>query len=85
MWDWYEWDTLADFDIWHKTIKIQLGLPKQSININGNSIDDPIIENYTSPTYSYNKVIAMVEHQYAQYLTTTNTRPIKTPNEYTDL
>jgi hypothetical protein len=76
MWDWYEWQTLEDFNQWHNSIKTQLGLPKQSININGDACN-PIIENYTEAVIMENNVIAMVENEYAENLTITQLRPIK--------
>lgn len=75
MWDWYEWDTLADFNAWHEIIKDQLGLPRLSMNKYGEACE-PIIENYTDSIHINGKVIAMVEVEYSSELTQTQLRPI---------
>lgn len=76
MWNWYEWQSLEDFNAWHEAIKAKLGLPKQSIDINGSACN-PIVENYTGAIILEINVIAMVEDKHAENLTITQLRPIK--------
>ena len=48
--NWYKFDSIDDFDIWHQNIKEQLGLPKISVDSNGNQMPDATITNaYTLP------------------------------------
>jgi hypothetical protein len=81
MWNWYEWETLADFNAWHDAKKLELGLPKLSINASGQSIE-PMIEEYTNPVEVDGKTIAMVEENHANDLLLTELRPIKVTSEY---
>lgn len=80
-WQWYEWQSVEDFDIWHDTIKTELGLPRLSVDKNGNPCE-PAIENYTQAIETEGKAIAMVEDEFATHLTSTNLRPPKVQNEY---
>jgi hypothetical protein len=75
-WQWYEWDNTELFDTWHQEIKSQLGLPKLSVNSEGNEIF-PLIAEYTEAVVSGSKVIAMVEEKYANDLVSTDLRPPK--------
>lgn len=73
MWDWYEWDSLDEFDAWHTIIKAQLGLPKKSIDQYGQECL-PIIDSYTNAFQVADKWIARVESVYAENLTLTELR-----------
>jgi hypothetical protein len=73
-WDWYEWPDKESFDIWHEQIKASLGLPKLSIDSNGQECE-PLVTEYTEGIISQDKVIAMVEDIYAESLRPTELRP----------
>jgi hypothetical protein len=79
-WQWYEWETLADFETWHESVKTELGLPKLSVDRNGNECQ-PMVENYTRAIETEGKAIAMVEDKLAIHLTITNLRPPKVEND----
>jgi len=81
MWNWYEWESLTDFSTWHDAKKLELGLPKLSIDSSGKPID-PMIEEYTNPVEVDGKTIAMVEEDHANDLLLTELRPIKVTREY---
>jgi hypothetical protein len=74
MWQWYEWETRADFDTWHNAKKLELGLPRLSIDKHSNPCE-PVIENYTQAVQKEGKVIAMVEDDHANDLILTDLRP----------
>lgn len=81
MWQWYEWELLADFETWHETIKTELGLPKLSVDRNGNQCE-PMIQNYTQAIETEGKAIAMVEDSHANDLILTDLRPPVVKNEF---
>ena len=74
-WNWYEWDSVEQFNDWHNAIKVTLGIPKLSIDSEGNFCE-PQITQYTSAVTSSEKVIAMVELDYCQDLIATDLRPV---------
>lgn len=76
MWNWYEWESLQDFNAWHEAIKAELGLPRLSIDQRG-EFCEPIVENYTSFIQIGSKFIAMVEDSYSQGLNVSELRPIE--------
>jgi hypothetical protein len=80
-WQWYEWETQADFDTWHDAKKLELGLPRLSVDKNGNPCE-PVIENYTNAIKTEGKAIAMVQADHANDLILTNLRPPKVHNEF---
>lgn len=80
MWDWYEWDSIEDFNIWHDALCLKLGYPLDSYNQATGELADEAAKttDYTNPFTVDGKVIATVELQYAKGLTTTSLRlPIK--------
>jgi hypothetical protein len=73
----YEWDTQADFDIWHDALCVTLGYPLISIN-QATGLADPnaaMTIAYTTSQEVDGKIIADVEDQYADGLTSTELRP----------
>jgi hypothetical protein len=80
MWNWYEWESLEDFNSWHEAIKAELGLPRLSIDQRGN-LCSPMVEDYTNCNEVQNKFIAMVEDDYAQDLIVTQLRPPKVQSD----
>jgi len=80
-WQWYEWETLANFDEWHDAKKLELGLPRLSIDKHGNPCE-PVIENYTQAIQTEGKAIAMVKDNHANDLILTDLRPPKVQNEF---
>lgn len=74
--NWYKWENLQDFQIWHNEVKQKMGLPKLSIDQFGNECL-PLNENYVEPIEIDGKLIAFVEDEYAVNLTLTNLRPIR--------
>lgn len=70
----YEWDSLEDFNNWHNQLKQQLNYPLQNTNQATGLPDGTFTENHTSPIQINEKVIAVVEEQYADGLTLTDLR-----------
>jgi hypothetical protein len=75
-WQWYEWDNLELFNSWHDQIKLDLGLPRMSIDNNGQECE-PMITAYTEAIESEGKIIAMVETEFATELQITDLRPLR--------
>lgn len=75
--NWYEWNTLEEFDIWHNALCIQLGYPLVSVNqLTGEpDYDAAKTTKYTTALEINNKIIATVEEQYANGLTVSLLRP----------
>ena len=69
--NWYKWDSVSSFNLWHDEIKTQLGLPKQSVDSSG----EIVTEGITTDSYTLHFVIsesdirAMVELEHAEGLT----------------
>jgi hypothetical protein len=63
---WVKWDSIENFNTWHDAIKAELGLPKLSVDAEGNTIPDSLInENYTLPVIvANNDIRARVEDEY---------------------
>jgi hypothetical protein len=76
MWNWYEWNSEAEFNNWHSEAKIALGLPKMSVDRDGNECE-PVIDSYTTAKEVDGKWIAMVESSKFDGLTQTDLRPPK--------
>lgn len=74
--NWYEWEHLEDFEIWHNKIKKEIGLPKLSVNQFGEKCL-PYNENYTEAINVNGKIIAVVEDKYASDLSLTDLRPVR--------
>jgi hypothetical protein len=75
--NWYEWETQGDFDAWHNPLCVRLGYPIISNN-QATGKPDPSAQQtvaYTSTIKIGNKVIAIVEDEYAENLKPTNLRP----------
>ena len=66
-----QFGSIEAFDAWHETIKAQLGLPKLSVDADGNEIPDSVlITDYTKPVIKADDdVQAFVEDEYAEGLT----------------
>jgi hypothetical protein len=64
---WVKWDSMQAFDAWHDGIKAELGLPKLSVDAEGNTILNSLInENYTNPVIvAENDIRANVDEPYA--------------------
>jgi hypothetical protein len=61
---WYKFDSREEFNAWHQEVKTKLGLPKLSIDSNGNQVE-PLIENYTQLILNEDRLIAYSEPEYA--------------------
>ena len=76
MWNWYEWESQADFDSWHETLKDSLGYPLVGLNQATNEPDlTNLTVDYTGVNLVDGKFIGVVENKYAQGLTPTDIRP----------
>ena len=64
---WVKWDSIEDFNTWENQIELELGLPKLSVDAEGNTIPGSLInENYTLPiTVADNDIRASVQDEYA--------------------
>lgn len=76
MWNWYEWETLDSFNVWHDNLKEQLGYPLIGYN---QATGEPQPESawvteYTKAYPVEDKWIAVVETEYAKDLIPTNLR-----------
>jgi len=73
----YEWNTQADFDIWHDALCLELGYPIISINQETGEPDENAAKTiaYTTSLEVDGKIIADVEDQYADGLIATELRP----------
>jgi hypothetical protein len=76
MWNWYEWDSIEDFNAWHDALCVSLGYPLDSYNQATGEIDPEAAKTtaYTSPSIVGEKVIATVEEEHAIGLTITELR-----------
>ena len=74
---WYEWETLEDFELWHRELCEQLGYPITPVNAKTGLPDEEAqkVTDYTAPTILEDKVIAWVEEAYASQLNATELRP----------
>jgi hypothetical protein len=70
----YEWDSLELFNVWHNNLKLQLGYPIENTNQATGLGDGTFTESYTTPIQIDDKWIAVVEDTYADNLTLTNLR-----------
>ena len=75
--NWYEWNTIENFNIWHDALCLELGYPIVSVNQLTGEPDYEAAQTtkYTSPIEVSNKIIATVEDEYANNLTLTELRP----------
>lgn len=77
MWNWYEWNSLEDFNTWHEAKKIELGLPKPGVNQKTGQVDEASTwtTEYTSVMQVDGKWIGVVEDLHSSGLSTTLLRP----------
>ena len=69
--NWYEWNSLEDFETWHEPLCVELGYPILSVNQLTGEIDEnaqPTVA-YTSVMEVDGKWIGLVEDKYAEGLT----------------
>lgn len=73
---WYEWNTQQDFDNWHNALCSELGYPITGTNQATGLLDENAQKtiSYTTSQIIDNKVIAIVEDEYAYGLTLTELR-----------
>jgi hypothetical protein len=73
---WYEWNTKAEFDIWHNALCKQLNYPLTGFNQTTGLADENAQKTiaYTNVTKIDNKWIAWVDAEYADGLTITELR-----------
>ena len=71
---WVKWDSIENFNTWHNAIKVELGLPKLSVDAQGIVIPDSLInENYIVPVIvADNDIRANIDEQYATDLLATD-------------
>jgi hypothetical protein len=69
--NWYKWDSVKSFNLWHADIKTKLGLPKESVDASGDVVGEAITtDSYTSHfVISKSDIRAMVELEHADGLT----------------
>jgi hypothetical protein len=69
--NWYKWESIESFELWHVAIKNELGLPKQSVTFEGLEVANGVITNqYTNAIIvAENDIRAAVELNYADGLT----------------
>jgi len=75
--NWYEWNTIENFNTWHDALCLQLGYPIVSVNQLTGEPDYEAAQTtkYTTPIEVSNKIIATVEDDYAEGLTASLLRP----------
>ena len=76
MWNWYEWESIDDFNAWHEALCVTLGYPLDSYNQATGEINPE-----AATTTAYNRVslvadevIATVEDEHSAGLTLTELR-----------
>lgn len=75
MWNWYEWNSLEDFEQWHNNIKQNLGYPLGSYNQATGQIDlNSLVYDYTQPFEVNGKYIARVREEHSNNLVLTELR-----------
>jgi len=64
---WVKWDSIEDFNSWHDVIKVEIGLPKLSVDAYGVEIEGSLInENYVTPyIVSATDIRANIDEVYA--------------------
>jgi hypothetical protein len=77
--NWYEWETIEQFNAWHDALCVELAYPIYGVNEATGQIDTSAQATtaYTSAFEVGSKFIAVVEDAYAQNLTPTNLRPAR--------
>jgi len=76
MWNWYEWDSIESFNAWHDSLCEVLGYPLTSVNQATGEQEPQATKTiaYTDPIPVNDKIIALVESEYAEKLTPTKLR-----------
>ena len=76
MWSWYEWDSIESFNAWHDSLCKVLGYPLTSVNQATGEQEPEATKTiaYTDPIVVNDKIIALVESEYAEKLTSTELR-----------
>lgn len=79
---WVKFDSIEDFNSWHLAIKEQLGLPKISVDSEGNEVAEAVVTtDYTIPVIvSETDVRALVEDELADGLEVSE-NPVKSEYE----
>lgn len=69
---WVKWNSLDSFNAWHDGIKAILGLPKPSMNENGEIVKDAVItDSYVLPIIvAEDDIRALIDEVYANGLET---------------
>lgn len=69
--NWYKWNSIEAFGLWHDDIKIKLGLPKDSVDSSGKVVSNSITtDSYTLHfVLSESDIRAMVELEHSEGLT----------------
>jgi hypothetical protein len=64
---WVKWDSIEAFDTWHTGIKAELGLPKESVDADGNIIEGSLVStDYVLPIIvADNDIRALIDYDYA--------------------
>jgi hypothetical protein len=79
MWNWYEWDSIESFNAWHNSLCEALGYPLTSVNQATGEQEPEATKTiaYTDPIVVNDKIIALVELEYAEGLILTELRQEK--------
>jgi hypothetical protein len=74
--NWYEWNSIEDFDLWHNALCLALGYPETPINQATGEPDETAQKTtaYCQAVRVEDKYIAQVEDAYAEGLTVTQLR-----------
>lgn len=77
MWNWYEWETIESFNLWHDAICAKLGYPLDSYNQATGELDPDAMKtiDYTSTWEISGRFIAQVEEEHSAGLIPTTLRP----------
>lgn len=77
--NWYEWETLEDFNAWHNVIKTKLNYPLASYTQLTGELNQTaqLTNEYTFVILVEGKWIGTVENEQAEGLTKTDLRPPK--------
>jgi hypothetical protein len=80
MWNWYEWESIEDFNTWHENLKQSLNYPLPAYNqATGEELDSS--QWTTEYTFAYQveqKTIARVEQDKSEGLVLSDLRPPET-------
>jgi hypothetical protein len=83
---WVKWNSIEAFNTWHTGIKTELGLPKLSVDADGNTIEGSLVStDYALPIIvDDNDIRALVDDTYATDLEP-STNPIVSHYEASSL